>query len=119
MLLENSNLAKNNNFILTIETTDRSRFCWTARICCILLWKLILDSDVGTNDGSRFCFLLPDVDLLESFYIILEINPRFYCRYKRWESDRILSFVPPDGNFRLVSYHIGKCIVSSDEGSPF
>ncbi|XP_788453.3 AP-3 complex subunit mu-2 [Strongylocentrotus purpuratus] len=28
-------------------------------------------------------------------------------RYKRWESERVLSFVPPDGNFRLLSYHIG------------
>lgn len=28
-------------------------------------------------------------------------------RLKRWESERILSFVPPDGNFRLISYHIG------------
>ena len=34
------------------------------------------------------------------------INKSFF-RYKKWESDRILSFVPPDGNFRLVSYHIG------------
>ena len=37
-------------------------------------------------------------------------------RYKKWESDRILSFVPPDGNFRLVSYHIGSgSVVSEDE----
>jgi AP-3 complex subunit mu len=49
-------------------------------------------------------------DLTMSF-----INPRLFddvsfhpcVRYKRWESDRILSFVPPDGNFRLCSYHIG------------
>jgi len=49
-------------------------------------------------------------DLTMSF-----VNPRLFddvsfhpcVRYKRWESDRILSFVPPDGNFRLCSYHIG------------
>lgn len=43
------------------------------------------------------------------------INPRLLddvsfhpcVRFKRWESERILSFVPPDGNFRLISYHIG------------
>lgn len=43
------------------------------------------------------------------------INPRLLddvsfhpcVRYKRWESDKVLSFVPPDGNFRLISYHIG------------
>ncbi|KAL5012771.1 hypothetical protein ScPMuIL_011322 [Solemya velum] len=27
-------------------------------------------------------------------------------RFKRWESEKVLSFVPPDGNFRLISYHI-------------
>lgn len=58
------------------------------------------------------------------------MNPRLFddvsfhpcVRYKRWEvlphnflklcvtkffqSERILSFIPPDGNFRLLSYHI-------------
>ncbi|ESO96035.1 hypothetical protein LOTGIDRAFT_214627 [Lottia gigantea] len=28
-------------------------------------------------------------------------------RFKRWENEKILSFVPPDGHFRLMSYHIG------------
>lgn len=28
-------------------------------------------------------------------------------RFKRWESDRMLSFIPPDGHFRLMSYHVG------------
>lgn len=28
-------------------------------------------------------------------------------RFRRWENERLLSFVPPDGNFRLMSYHIG------------
>ncbi|KAK5649744.1 hypothetical protein RI129_000773 [Pyrocoelia pectoralis] len=27
-------------------------------------------------------------------------------RFKRWEGERVLSFIPPDGNFRLMSYHI-------------
>ncbi|XP_076360193.1 AP-3 complex subunit carmine isoform X3 [Tachypleus tridentatus] len=43
------------------------------------------------------------------------INPRLFddvsfhpcVRFRRWESERVLSFVPPDGNFRLMSYHIG------------
>ncbi|KAI0232475.1 AP-3 complex subunit mu-1 [Lamellibrachia satsuma] len=43
------------------------------------------------------------------------INPRLLddisfhpcVRFKRWESEKILSFVPPDGSFRLISYHIG------------
>ncbi|KAI7684929.1 hypothetical protein SSS_09809 [Sarcoptes scabiei] len=28
-------------------------------------------------------------------------------RFKRWETEKVLSFIPPDGNFRLMSYHIG------------
>lgn len=43
------------------------------------------------------------------------MNPRLFddvsfhpcVRFKRWEAERMLSFVPPDGNFRLMSYHIG------------
>lgn len=27
-------------------------------------------------------------------------------RHKRWESERNLSFIPPDGNFRLMTYYI-------------
>ncbi|XP_078284617.1 AP-1 complex subunit mu isoform X2 [Rhinoraja longicauda] len=27
-------------------------------------------------------------------------------RFKRWETERVLSFIPPDGNFRLMSYHV-------------
>ncbi|XP_014260611.1 AP-3 complex subunit mu-2 isoform X1 [Cimex lectularius] len=43
------------------------------------------------------------------------MNPRLFddvsfhpcVRFKRWEAERILSFIPPDGNMRLMSYHIG------------
>jgi len=53
-------------------------------------------------------------DLTMSF-----VNPRLFddvsfhpcVRYKKWESERLLSFVPPDGNFRLMSYHVGSSSV--------
>lgn len=43
------------------------------------------------------------------------VNPRIMddvsfhpcVRFKRWENERMLSFVPPDGNFVLMSYHVG------------
>jgi len=43
------------------------------------------------------------------------VNPRLLddvsfhpcVRFKRWESERVLSFVPPDGHFQLISYQIG------------
>lgn len=42
------------------------------------------------------------------------VNPRLFddvsfhpcVRFKRWEAEKILSFIPPDGNFRLMSYHV-------------
>lgn len=50
---------------------------------------------------------MPDLSL--SF-----VNPRLLddvsfhpcVRFKRWETERVLSFIPPDGNFRLMSYHV-------------
>lgn len=55
------------------------------------------------------CKLSGMPDLTLSF-----MNPRLFddvsfhpcVRFKRWESERLLSFIPPDGNFRLMSYHI-------------
>ncbi|XP_005950197.1 AP-3 complex subunit mu-1 isoform X1 [Haplochromis burtoni] len=48
-------------------------------------------------------------DLTMSF-----MNPRLLddvsfhpcVRFRRWESERVLSFIPPDGNFTLMTYHI-------------
>ncbi|KAJ8418199.1 hypothetical protein AAFF_G00139080 [Aldrovandia affinis] len=42
------------------------------------------------------------------------LNPRLLddvsfhpcVRFKRWEAERVLSFIPPDGNFQLMSYHV-------------
>lgn len=42
------------------------------------------------------------------------VNPRILddvsfhpcVRFKRWETERVLSFIPPDGSFRLMSYHV-------------
>lgn len=54
-------------------------------------------------------------DLLLSF-----VNPRLFddvsfhpcVRFKKWEQERVISFIPPDGNFRLMSYLIGSTNVS-------
>lgn len=48
-------------------------------------------------------------DLTMSF-----MNPRLLddvsfhpcVRFRRWESEHVLSFIPPDGNFTLMTYHI-------------
>ncbi|MGH0190124.1 UNVERIFIED_CONTAM: hypothetical protein FKN15_042345 [Acipenser sinensis] len=61
----------------------------------------------GVVDASVKLTGMPDLTL--SF-----MNPRLLddvsfhpcVRFKRWEAERILSFIPPDGNFRLLSYHM-------------
>ena len=50
---------------------------------------------------------MPDLTLCFSNPKILDDVSFHPCvRFKRWENEKLLSFVPPDGNFRLISYHI-------------
>lgn len=48
---------------------------------------------------------LPDLTLSFANPTILN-DVRFHpcVRFRPWESDQILSFVPPDGQFKLMSY---------------
>ncbi|XP_058810441.1 AP-3 complex subunit mu-1 isoform X2 [Phymastichus coffea] len=51
---------------------------------------------------------MPDLTLSFVNPILLDDVSFHPCvRFKRWEAEKILSFIPPDGNFRLMSYHIG------------
>ncbi|CAD5234402.1 unnamed protein product [Bursaphelenchus xylophilus] len=51
---------------------------------------------------------MPDLTMtLMNPRILDDVSFHPCVRFKRWENERVLSFVPPDGNFRLISYHIG------------
>lgn len=52
---------------------------------------------------------LPDLTLSFANSTILN-DVRFHpcVRFRPWESDQILSFVPPDGQFKLMSYRVKK-----------
>ncbi|KAI6173728.1 AP-3 complex subunit mu-1 [Aphelenchoides besseyi] len=51
---------------------------------------------------------MPDLTMtLMNPRILEDVSFHPCVRFKRWENERVLSFVPPDGNFRLISYHIG------------
>lgn len=52
----------------------------------------------------------PDLTLSFANPSILE-DMRFHLcvRFRPWESHQVLSFVPPDGEFKLMSY---RCVVS-------
>jgi len=59
---------------------------------------------------SALCKLSGMPDLCLSFVnsrILDDVSFHPCVRYKRWESEKVLSFVPPDGNFKLCSYHVG------------
>ncbi|KAL3124911.1 hypothetical protein niasHT_001804 [Heterodera trifolii] len=52
---------------------------------------------------------MPDLSMtLSNSRILDDVSFHPCIRFRRWENDRILSFVPPDGNFRLLSYHISQ-----------
>ncbi|GAM29040.1 hypothetical protein SAMD00019534_122160, partial [Acytostelium subglobosum LB1] len=50
---------------------------------------------------------MPDLTLTFNNPRILDDVSFHPCvRHSKWENDRVLSFVPPDGNFKLMSYRI-------------
>uniref|UniRef100_A0A183CCL0 MHD domain-containing protein n=1 Tax=Globodera pallida TaxID=36090 RepID=A0A183CCL0_GLOPA len=50
---------------------------------------------------------MPDLSMtLANSRILDDVSFHPCVRFRRWENERILSFVPPDGNFCLLSYHI-------------
>lgn len=59
----------------------------------MLAFTLAFDS----KDGR---YVYANVTLYICVKIIFQLHALF-------QSERILSFIPPDGNFRLLSYHIG------------
>ncbi|PKK28465.1 adaptor-related protein complex 3, mu 1 subunit [Columba livia] len=66
-----------------------------------------IDAIIDKSGSTVFAEIQGDLSL--SF-----MNPRLLddvsfhpcIRFKRWESERVLSFIPPDGNFRLISYRV-------------
>ena len=61
----------------------------------------------GTIDALIRLSGMPDLTMYFSNPSSLDDVSFHPCvRFKRWENDKVLSFVPPDGNFQLCSYHI-------------
>uniref|UniRef100_A0A670ZJ02 MHD domain-containing protein n=1 Tax=Pseudonaja textilis TaxID=8673 RepID=A0A670ZJ02_PSETE len=46
------------------------------------------------------------IDLSRNPRLLDDVSFHPCIRFKRWESERVLSFIPPDGNFRLISYKV-------------
>jgi AP-3 complex subunit mu len=55
-------------------------------------------ADVSLSD-------MPDLTLVfKNSRVIGDVGLHNCVRYKRWEAERIISFVPPDGSFQLMTY---------------
>jgi len=84
-----------------------------------------IDCIIDKNGSTVFAEIQGTMDCLSRLsgmpdLTMCFVNPRLLddvsfhpcVRLKRWESEKILSFVPPDGNFCLLSYHITNSTVS-------
>lgn len=51
---------------------------------------------------------MPDLTLsFENSRLLDDVSFHPCVRFGKWETDKVVSFVPPDGHFRLISYHVG------------
>ena len=61
----------------------------------------------GTIDASIKLSGMPDLTMsFVNSNLLDDVSFHPCVRFKRWETERVLSFVPPDGNFKLCSYHV-------------
>ncbi|KFO07469.1 AP-3 complex subunit mu-1 [Balearica regulorum gibbericeps] len=75
------------------------------------IFNLIFNS---VEESDNFCvsvasvkkFHLPLCCYLQNPRLLDDVSFHPCIRFKRWESERVLSFIPPDGNFRLISYRV-------------
>uniref|UniRef100_K7GGP0 AP-3 complex subunit mu-1 n=1 Tax=Pelodiscus sinensis TaxID=13735 RepID=K7GGP0_PELSI len=56
----------------------------------------------GVNHGKPSCA----IGQINNPRLLDDVSFHPCIRFKRWESERVLSFIPPDGNFRLISYRV-------------
>ncbi|KAJ8039183.1 AP-3 complex subunit mu-1 [Holothuria leucospilota] len=91
-------------------TNNEAYFDVIEEVDCIIdkMGSTVFAEIQGYIDSSVKLSGMPDLTMSFVNHRLLDDVSFHPCvRYKRWESERVLSFVPPDGNFRLLSYHIG------------
>ena len=55
---------------------------------------------------------MPDLTLMwKNSRLISDVGLHNSVRYKRWEGERVISFVPPDGTFQLMTYRSKENVV--------
>ncbi|NWZ96216.1 AP3M1 protein, partial [Nesospiza acunhae] len=68
--------------------------------------KLNFSSVAGSNCWYLMRLHLPLWHSFQNPRLLDDVSFHPCIRFKRWESERVLSFIPPDGNFRLISYRV-------------
>lgn len=90
-------------------TNNEIFFDITEEIDCIIDNNgLVVNSEVHGEIQSN-CRLsgMPDLTLCFNNPHIMDDASFHPCvRYSRWEHDKVLSFVPPDGSFKLMNYRV-------------
>eukprot|EP01094_Clydonella_sp_ATCC50884_P006719 TRINITY_DN1592_c0_g1_i1.p1 TRINITY_DN1592_c0_g1~~TRINITY_DN1592_c0_g1_i1.p1 ORF type:complete len:410 (-),score=130.40 TRINITY_DN1592_c0_g1_i1:97-1326(-) len=94
-------------------TANEIYFDITERMDCIFDGNgLVIKSGINA-DIQVSCQLsgVPDMTLRWVNSRLLEDVSFHPCvRYNRWERERVISFVPPDGNFQLMTYRVNQHI---------
>lgn len=88
--------------------SDIGLLCW---LCClhqepfgILAYELICSSSPSENPAIRSFF--PHVGTRSKAVELEDVKFHQCVRLSRFENDRTISFVPPDGEFELMSYRL-------------
>lgn len=68
----------------------------------IMKWS----NQINWNIFAFTCHSAISVSFSQNPRLLDDVSFHPCVRFKRWEAERILSFIPPDGNFRLLSYHV-------------
>jgi len=90
-------------------TNNEIFFDITEEIDCIIDSNgLVVNSEVhGEIQANCRLSGMPDLTLCFNNPHIMDDASFHPCvRYSRWEHDKVLSFVPPDGNFKLMNYRV-------------
>lgn len=99
-------------YLQTLKHCETVKLCWCDHKKllhdCYILMKHIISHSIWIRVTIFIilykygCLLFP----WQNPRLLDDVSFHPCIRFKRWESERVLSFIPPDGNFRLISYRV-------------
>ncbi|SNX86795.1 related to AP-3 adapter complex mu3A subunit [Melanopsichium pennsylvanicum] len=105
----NSKYTNNELYVDLVETLEGT-ISRSGRPVALDVWgKLECNAKLSGTPDLSLTFNHPTLVQDESFHPCV--------RYRVWRKEKRLSFVPPDGNFELVSFRVGEPYLATQEGS--